>query len=151
MTVLFDNITVMFDIWFTVYNIWASSQQNLSSGFPTKLDSNQSPHLPRLAREFEISPVASLYGNFQKANNKGADQSAQMRMLVCAFVVRQPLEDRFSHVEAHIVHGFDEIKCEKLLHCKSFAHFFYQKAYLITTSIHIITAIVTKNPQFLKF
>ena len=30
------------------------------------------------------------YENFQYANNKGADQPARMRRLVCAFVVRQP-------------------------------------------------------------
>ena len=37
--------------------IWASSQQNLSSGFPTKLETNQSPQLQRLARilKFEAS------------------------------------------------------------------------------------------------
>ena len=31
--------------------IWASSPQNLSSGFPTKLDSNQPAQLQRLARK----------------------------------------------------------------------------------------------------
>ena len=31
--------------------IWASSRENLSSGFPTKRDSNQSPQLQRLARK----------------------------------------------------------------------------------------------------
>ena len=30
------------------------------------------------------------YDTFEKANNKGADQTAQMRRLVCAFVVRKP-------------------------------------------------------------
>ena len=30
--------------------IWASSRENLSSGFPTKRDSNQSPQLQTLAR-----------------------------------------------------------------------------------------------------
>ena len=29
--------------------IWASSRENLSSGFPTKRDSNQPPQLQRLA------------------------------------------------------------------------------------------------------
>ena len=33
---------------------WASSRQNLSSGFPTKPDSNQSPQLQRLARKLEL-------------------------------------------------------------------------------------------------
>ena len=44
-----------------------------------------------------------MYDTFQKANNKGADQSAQMRRLVCACVVHKPPEDRFSRVVAHIV------------------------------------------------
>ena len=38
---------------------WVSTPQNLSSGFPTKRDSNQSPQLQRLARK-SISPVVSL-------------------------------------------------------------------------------------------
>ena len=33
---------------------WASSQENLSSGFPTKRVSNQSPQLHRLASEFKF-------------------------------------------------------------------------------------------------
>ena len=33
---------------------WASMQQNLSSGFPTNPDSNQSPQLLRLARKLEF-------------------------------------------------------------------------------------------------
>ena len=44
----------------------------------------------------EISPVPSLhYDTFQKANNKGADQSAQMCRLVCACVVRKPPKTGF--------------------------------------------------------
>ena len=34
-------------------------------------------------------------------NNKGADQTARMRKLICAFVVRNT-EDRFFRFEAHI-------------------------------------------------
>ena len=34
--------------------------QNLSSVFPTKQDSNQSPQLQKLARKIEISLAASL-------------------------------------------------------------------------------------------
>ena len=41
-------------------------------------------------------------GSFQKANNKSADQTARMRRLVCACVVRKPPEDRFSCVEAQL-------------------------------------------------
>ena len=70
--------------------IWASTRQNLSSGFPTKRDSNQSPHL-RLPRRSKLR-VASL----ENANDKGAGQSARsMRMLVCAFVVRKPPKTGF--------------------------------------------------------
>ena len=35
------------------------------------------------------------YGTFRKANNKGADQSARMRRLVCAFVGCQPPKTGF--------------------------------------------------------
>ena len=41
------------------------------------------------------------YDTFQKANNKGAYQTAQMRRLVCTFVVRKPPEDSFSRIEVH--------------------------------------------------
>ena len=33
---------------------WAASQENLSSGFPTKRVSNQSPQLQRLASELKF-------------------------------------------------------------------------------------------------
>ena len=35
-------------------NIWASSRENLSSGFPTKRVSNQSPQLQRLASKLKF-------------------------------------------------------------------------------------------------
>ena len=35
------------------------------------------------------------YGTSQKANNKRADQTARMRRLVCAFVVRRPRKTGF--------------------------------------------------------
>ena len=38
----------------------------------------------------------SRYDSFQFANNKGADQTARMRRLVCAFVVRKPPKPGFS-------------------------------------------------------
>ena len=43
------------------------------------------------------------YGTFQKANKKGADQSARMRRLVCNSVVPKPPKDRFSCATAHTV------------------------------------------------
>ena len=41
--------------------------------------------------------VKFRYDTFQKTNNKGADQAAQMRRLVCAFVVHKPQRRFFSH------------------------------------------------------
>ena len=38
---------------------------------------------------------------FQIANNKGADQTARMRRLVCAFVVRKHQIRGFFRMEAH--------------------------------------------------
>ena len=35
-------------------NIWAGMRENLSSGFPSKRDSNQSPELQRLARKLKF-------------------------------------------------------------------------------------------------
>ena len=70
---------------------WTSTRQTLSSGLPTKQDSNQSPHLQRLPRRSKLR-VASL----ENANDKGADQSARsLHMLVCAFVVRKPPKTGF--------------------------------------------------------
>ena len=40
------------------------------------------------------------YDTFQKVNNKGADQTAGMRRLVCPFVFGKP-EDTFFRAEAH--------------------------------------------------
>ena len=37
----------------------------------------------------------STYYTFKKANNKGADQTARMRRLVCACVVRKPPKTGF--------------------------------------------------------
>ena len=36
------------------YAIWASLRENLSAGFPTKQDSNQSNQLQRLARKLKF-------------------------------------------------------------------------------------------------
>ena len=46
-------------------------------------DSNQTAQLQRLARILKIN-----YYTLQIANNKGADQTARMRRLICSFVVR---------------------------------------------------------------
>ena len=48
------------------------------------------------SEKFQISLVASLhYDTFHIENNKGADQTARMRMPVCACVVRKPTKTGF--------------------------------------------------------
>ena len=55
----------------------SSPQQNLSLGFLTKSDSNQSPQLPRLQLEnWKFAWSKFRYNTFQQANNKGTDQTA---------------------------------------------------------------------------
>ena len=46
----------------------------------------------------------------KKANNKDTDQTARMRRLLCACVVRKPPEDRFSRVEAQLVYVISGMK-----------------------------------------
>ena len=54
--------------------------------FATRQDSNQPAQLRRLA-SLKFSEVANCY-TIKAANNKGADQTAWVRRLICAFVVR---------------------------------------------------------------
>ena len=58
-----------------------------SSGFPSKRVSNRSSQLLRLARKLKFH-LKLTYDTFKKANNKGADQAARIRRLVCACVIR---------------------------------------------------------------
>ena len=74
---------------------WALSQENLTSGCPTKRVSNQSPQLQILARKSKFAHSKLRYGAFQTANNKGADQTARLRRLVCAFVMCKPPKTDF--------------------------------------------------------
>ena len=80
----------MQDIQCTVQSFLAAMRENLTSGFPTKRDSNKSPQLQRLTRKLKFACSKFRHDTFQKANNKGTDQSARMRRLVCAFVVCNP-------------------------------------------------------------
>ena len=77
------------------YVNWAASKQNLSSGFPTKRYSNQPAKPQRPARKLKFRFSKSRYDIFLKVNNKGADQTAHMRRLVCAFVPRKPPKTGF--------------------------------------------------------
>ena len=74
--------------------------RNLSSGFPSKRVSNQSPQLQRLARKNKISLVASLYMGLSKTKiTKALNRDAQAGLRLCC---SQTSEDRFSRVEANI-------------------------------------------------
>ena len=66
---------------------WTWSRENLSSGFPPKRVPKHTPQLQRLARQLKFICSKSAYGTFIQANNKGADQTARMRRLVCVCVV----------------------------------------------------------------
>ena len=63
-------------------NSWALSQENLS-------DYTKYAQLQRIARILKLSLLVEsrFNGTLQKVNNKGADQTAQMRRLGCAFTV----------------------------------------------------------------
>ena len=65
-------------------NIWALSQENLS-------DYIKYAQLQRIARILKLSLLVESRFNstLQKVNNKGADQTAQMRRLVCAFAIQK--------------------------------------------------------------
>ena len=70
---------------------------SLDFGFSTKLISNQSPQLQGLARKLNFACSKLRYDTFQKANNKGCDQSANLCRLVCAFAVFSLGRQVFSH------------------------------------------------------
>ena len=52
--------------------------------------------------KWKLTSTKFSYDTFQRVNNKGTDQSAQMHRLICIFVVTNP-EDRFSNVKSHIM------------------------------------------------
>ena len=55
-------------------------------------------------------------GTFQKANNKDADQTARIRRLVCAWVIRNTPKAGFSRVEAHIIQAKSpQIKMSRIM------------------------------------
>ena len=81
---------------------WAVTRENLSSGFPTKWGSNQSPQLQRLARKLKFHLYQVYIWYFQKKEKQWrwsvcADAQAGLR-LCCS----QTSEDRFFRVEAQI-------------------------------------------------
>ena len=55
---------------------------------------------------WNITCSKCINATFRKANNKGADQTARMRRLVCACVVRKPPKTVFSRVETQLLSYF---------------------------------------------
>ena len=80
----------------------ASSQENLSSGFPTKWDSNPPAQLQRLARKLKFRSLQLYTRQFpiiewQRRWSDWADAQAGQRLCYS-----QTSEDRFSCIEAHL-------------------------------------------------
>ena len=69
---------------------------NLSSGFETRADSNQPAQLHSTARYSTLACRRLSSYTSHTAINKGADQSALMRRLICAFVVRMQQSSFFA-------------------------------------------------------
>ena len=79
-----------------------------------------------ISRKVEVSPVASLH-MIRKVNNKGADQTARMRRLVCACVVCKPLKTGFlaSKGPYVIVPMFFYNNYDYILYCSLLTRFRY--------------------------
>ena len=65
-------------------------RQNLSSVFPIISYQNQPSQPQRLDRIVKSGLELVYYDTIQFVNSKGADQTARMRKLICAFVVCRP-------------------------------------------------------------
>ena len=74
----------------------AMTRENLFSWSPKKLVSNQSLHVNRLARKLKFCRSKSRYDSSQKEDNTIAHETARMRRLVCAFIVRNHQRQVFS-------------------------------------------------------
>ena len=78
-----------------VLHIWATSRENLSSGFPSKRVSNRSPQPQRLSRMLKFHLHQVYICNFPKKRITKALIRLRMRRLVCACVVRKPPKTGF--------------------------------------------------------
>ena len=90
---LFSNLNRMLGLFLNATKV-TKPVLKVSSGFPTKPDSNQSAQLQSLARIETRLTTTCRY--FPKRNNKGADQTMQMRRLVCTFIVRMQQSQFFN-------------------------------------------------------
>ena len=104
-SLLFVSLSILVHVYHTCMGLVARKPV---FGFTTKRVSNQSPQLQRLVRKLKFHLFT--YDTFQKENNKGADQTARMRRLVCACVIRKSRRQVFSrrgpimrrHMEFHL-------------------------------------------------
>ena len=90
--------------YFLQADILAAMNENMISGFPARSYLNKPAQLQRLARKFACSRFRYT---FQLANNKGADQTAQVQHVQAGWCLccSQTPGDRVSCVEANIVQG----------------------------------------------
>ena len=82
---------------------WAPTRENLSSGFPTKWDSNQPAQLKRLARKlkFRLYQARIWYFTISEKQGRWSDCAyAQAGLRLCC---SQTTEGRFSRGEAQII------------------------------------------------
>ena len=85
----------VFEHWMVMLHIkWASSRQTCLRGFWQSKTQNSLPSYGQLEKwNFGWSKLDNYA--FQIENNKGADQTARMRRLVCAIVFRKPPKTGF--------------------------------------------------------
>ena len=88
-------------------NVWALSQENLS-------DYTKYAQLQRIDRIWKLSLLVEIRFNstLQEVNNKGTDQTTQMRRLVCAFAVHMHQSQVFSrHAFVTLLHVCPSLPC----------------------------------------
>ena len=94
------------------------------SGVSHKARLKSSSSATETSLKIEISAIASLDNSdtFQKANNKGADQTVPMRRVVCTFDVHKPLKIDFlalrpiynAYLSHDVASGCEITPCNKI-------------------------------------
>ena len=87
--------------------------ENLSSGFTTKEDSNQSAQLQRLVTVLKFACGKFINYTFKRMNNKGTDQIVWMHRLVCTFVFCMQQYQGLSHHSPYL----SAIHLDRQAHC----------------------------------
>ena len=125
----------------------------MSLGFATRYDSNRAAQLQRLARvlkSWRFGFSQCRYYTILAANNKGADQTARMRRLICAFVVRIWHKLVFSWWGSYIVQldFWKSQTSEKLIHRKRKKFTITAMSVYVKNDIHRLTALKIKLSFF---